>query len=622
MKKIFCIAALFAAALVVGCSSESDNGGGMDITTPATFKGTFEKRSEYRPNDEQKEYAYLGDGEYCYWEKGDEVSVFTQNNKNLKFRSVKGDVLMTDLNYAEDGATPSQLIDIEDYFAIFPYKRENTVDANGKLYCSLPAEQVYDPAKVDMNNAIMVSRIPSTSDVFEFKNSCALIKFYLKKYSAAVKDVKIESIEVISKANKLAGDLYVETAGGDYTAKVATTGTPSSSVKLINCEAAGSLDHEEFTVFFLTIPAGTYDAKDLTVNIKTNVSELDKVVTLPKKYTLARSKYVELKTMLGGNSVEITDDVESVDKAIMCDVAKVAAQGFTGAETLEYDYEVPVGDFTINGNGKTYTFKMTSEEVFIFNTFTTHSSGQDWVSGDTAKVTVNDLNITGELRTTCMGVYEDKSFGTKVQGRFNTEWNNVNVLNNKIVPYADSEIKRIGAAVCVYGKGVLNNCNIYGTKLTDSEYAKNHPEWESIAMYDMGCPNSSRAHINGGHVGTIYGWEQSKIYAYGGTKIDFIYMTAISTSSLGLLEIKDATIGEIYYDPASTYEPAMNVYANAKIGTLTFVDELKNDTDALFNASYWSKVKIAEGATIDKVIVGEEEMTLEAFRTKYSIQTL
>lgn len=617
MKKLFFVGALFAAALVVGCSSESDNGGGMDITTPATFKGTFEKRSEYRPNDEQKEYAYLGDGEYCYWEKNDEVSVFTQNNKNLKFRSVKGDVLMTDLNYAEDGVTPSQLIDIEDYFAIFPYKRENTVDANGKLYCSLPAEQVYDPAKVDMNNAIMVSRIPSTSNVFEFKNSCALIKFYIKKYSAAVKDVKIESIEVISKANKLAGDLYVETAGGDYTAKIAATGTPSGSVKLVNCEAAGSLDHEEFTVFFLTIPAGTYAAKDLTVNIKTNVSELDKVVTLPKKYTLARSKYVELKTMLGGNSVDINDDVESVDRAIMCDVPKVLAQNFTGAETLEYDYEVPVGDFTINGNGKTYTFKMTSEEVFIFNTFTTHSSGQDWVSGDTAKVTVNDLNITGELRTTCMGVYENKSFGTKVQGRFNTEWNNVNVLNNKIVPYSDSEIKRIGAAVCVYGKGVLNNCNIYGTKLTDSEYAKDYPQWQDIAMYDIGCPNSSRLHVNGGKVGSIYGWEQSHMYLFGGAEVDRIHMTGISASSLGLLSVKNATVHEIYYDPASAYNPSMAVTADAKIDVLQFVDDNES-----YGSNFWANVKIAEGATIGKVIVGEEEMSLAEFRAKYSIKTL
>ena len=621
------IAALFAATFMVGCSTDSDNGGGVDIDAPVKFKGTFEKRTEYSTAQNNAQsmvpYAYLGDGEYCYWEKGDEVSVFTQNNKNLKFRSAKGDVVMTDLYYTEDGVNPSQLVEIEDYYAIFPFKTANTVDANGKLYCSLPAEQVYNPEQVDMNNAIMVSRIPSTSDVFEFKNSCALIKLYIKKYSSAVKDVKVQSIEVLSKANNLAGDVYVETASGDYTAKVATTGTPSKSVKLVNCEAAGSLDFEDYTIFFITIPAATYAANDLTISIKTTVGALDKVATLPKKYALTRSKYVELKTMLGGNTVEINDDVESVDKAIMCDVEKVSAQGFEGAETIKYDYEVPVGDLTINGNGKTYNFKMTSEEVFIFNTFTTRTSGHDYAGGDTAKVTVNDLNITGELRTTCMGVYEDnKIYNAKIQGQFNTEWNNVNVLNNKIVPYSDSNIMRIGAAVCVYGKGVLNNCNIYGTRLTDSEYAKDHPEWQDIPMYDMGCPNSSRAHLNGCRVGSIYGWEQSKIYAYGGTTIDYIYTTAISTGNLGLLEIKDATVDEIYCNPAGTYEPAMNVYAGAKIGTLTFGDELKNDTDALFNASYWLKVKIAEGATIEKVIVGEEEMTLAAFREKYSIKTL
>jgi hypothetical protein len=260
---------------------------------------------------------------------------------------------------------------------------------------------------------------------------------------------------------------------------------------------------------------------------------------------------------------------------------------------------------------------MTSEEVFIFNTFTTHSSGQDWVSGDTAKVTVNDLNITGELRTTCMGVYENKSFGTKVQGRFNTEWNNVNVLNNKIVPYSDSEIKRIGAAVCVYGKGVLNNCNIYGTKLTDSEYAKDYPQWQDIAMYDIGCPNSSRLHVNGGKVGTIYGWEQSHMYLFGGAEVDRIHMTGISSGSLGLLSVKNATVHEIYYDPASGHDPSMVVTADAKIDVLQFVDD-----NELYGSKFWANVKIAEGATIGKVIVGEEEMTLAEFRAKYSIKTL
>ena len=621
MKKI-CLLPLFLA-VIVGCSSDSNNGGGMDIDAPGKFKATFEKRSEYVT--EQQEYAYLGKEDYCYWELGDEVSIFTQTNKNCKYRSLKGDVLMTELGMTEDDVIPSREFAIEDYFAIFPFNVNNAVDADGKLYCSLPAEQIYDPAKVDMNNAIMVSRIPSTSDVFEFKNSCALIKFYIKKYSAAVKDVKVESIEVLSNSNYLAGDMYIETANADYTAKVASTGTSNKAVILTNCEAAGSLSHDEYTVFFVTIPAGTYAKNDLTVNIKTNVSELNYIATLKKEYILARSKYVELKTILGGASIDITDDVEIVDKGIMCDVPKILSQGFQNAN-INYEYEIPVGDFTINGNGKTFNLVTTAEDVYIFTTFTTHNSGSGVASGsEPSTVTVNDLNITGEFNAVCMGVYEKPA--TKAQGKFKTVWNNVKVMDPKIIPYTDSEIKRLGSAVCVYGEAVLNGCIVKGTKLTDSEFVQNNPSWTEIEYYDMACTNSSETYINGGIIGKIHVWEQAKIYLDGGVSVDYINSISVSASNLGLLYINDATVREIYINPSGTYDASLQITAAAKIDKLCFGDEVKQNsageiTSPLFDASYWKAVKIADGATIDKVVVGEEEMSLVEFKEKYSIASL
>lgn len=617
MKKILFYMSAFAVVLS-GCSSDSNDGGGMDIDAPSKFKATFENSR-----------AYLGEDDYCYWEIGDEASVFTQTNKNWKFKSYKGDVKMTELTMTEEGVNPTTEITIDDYFAIFPYTAANTVDANGVLYSQLPSTQTYNPSKVDMGTAIMVSRIPSSSNVFEFKNSCALIKFYIKKYSAAVKEVKVKSIEIMSKANNLAGDMYVETAGGDFTAKVATTGTPSKTIMLTNCDAAGALSHEEYTEYLVAIPAGTYAKNDLTISIDTDVDELDYIVTLPKQYVIARSKYIELKTMLGGKSLEINDDVDSKDRAIMCDVPRVEDQGFVGSGDVEYDYEIPTGEFVLNGNNKTYNFSTSSMKIYIINTFTTHQSGYKGVTPP--KVTVNDLTISGELRTTTIGVYVDpKKFPERGydQGAFDTEWNNVKVINNKIIPYAQSiedggsaQIS-MSSAVCVYGKAVINNCVIKGAVY--SEKAINEGQWTEAPLYDMAFTNSTKAFINGSTIGSIYGWEQSQITLDQGTTVDEIYTIAISAGNLGLLAVKNATVGHILIDPHTTYDPRLQIFADAKITTLEFADQPKNaETDAnLFDANYWKNVKINPSAKIEKVIVGGVEMTLTDLISKYNIATI
>jgi hypothetical protein len=49
---------------------------------------------------------------------------------------------------------------------------------------------------------------------------------------------------------------------------------------------------------------------------------------------------------------------------------------------------------------------------------------------------------------------------------------------------------------------------------------------------------------------------------------------------------------------------------------------MKNaETEAdLFNEAYWKNVVVDPSADIEKVVVGEEEMTLSEFISKYSIK--
>lgn len=614
MKKfIWCVAV--CAAMFTSCLSD------VEPFEPQVesegFKASFEEMSSR---------AYLDGDDYCRWELGDAASVFMQNDLNSKFESTQGDVVITNLALAETPSGSASLA-LADNYAIFPYMKENSIDKDGVLYSMLPAEQTYDANKVAMNNAIMVSKCAADQKLFGFKNSCALIKFYVKKYSATVPAVKVNKIGVFSTANNLAGKVSIPTANDDYTAKVIANG--SKTISMTGCDAAGEISHEKFTEFVMAIPAGTYAAQDLTVYIVTDVDDLNYVVTIPKKYVLPRSKYVELKVMLGGTLIEIEEDKEDAERAIMCDVPKILAQNFDYAVDIEYDYEIPTGDLVINGNNKTYTFKTRDLQHYIFTTFTTHRSGTSLPTNspdEASKVTVNDLNIRGELRATCMGVYEKPS--TKNQGGFDTEWNNVTVIDNAVLPYSDSEIKRIGAAVCVYGRAVLNNCKVTGTHLSTSDLAKSSPEyntsWQTIDYFDMGCTNSSKTYLNNTVVGRIHGWEQSYIYVQNGSTVDYIHTITISTGNLGLLQIDGATVKEVDIDPSGTYNPSLKVTASATIGTLRFIDNMKStETEAnLFDAAYWANVKINPAAKIGKVYVGTEEMTLEDFIDKYSIQSI
>lgn len=615
MKKNY----FFAAVVALLCSSCDDAMNGLVVPeTNSKFQATFENSVSR---------VYMGDDNFYRWEAGDEVSVFTGDYSHLKYKATTGDVVTTALEYA---ATVSETdVELPNYnYAIFPFADDNALESD-VVYSTIAAKQVY--RQNGLNAAIMVSRNQKSSADFVFKNSCALVKVNVKIAKDFSNLHSVKSITLTSKSNKLAGPVSIDVASGDYTAKVEASDAASSSVTLTGCEAAGLLDSESYLTFYLAIPAGTYPAGDLIISVITSSASasFNAYATLTKEHKVARSQYIELSTTIAKdyqwvapgekeNEVLIKNDVVLSNKAIMSDSENLNKQNWSGVYTYDKVFDIPSGDFAITGvdlvdagvagdgpNGPTITFETTEHDVFIFNTFTTTTSGLKGTV-DVNTVTVTNLTITGELQATCMGIYVNPNWTDAKydQSKFHTVWNSVNVVDCKLMPFNTTD-KQLGCAVAVFGKAELNNCVLKGS--TQSDYVATHyPEYQDFPIYDMACTNASQTFINGGEVGTIFGWEQAKFTIGGGAKIGKLYTVGVSASNLSYVVVNEATVDHLIFDPTGKYDPCVTLNTGAVVKTLEFI-----------GVDDWSKVVINDGAIVEKVVVDEVEMTLEEFIATY-----
>lgn len=604
---------LFLMTMVAGmfASCQDDN----VVETPdkdyKTFTATFEKPSSR---------VYLGDDDYARWELNDEVSVFGSDHYIYKATGVTNESKTATLEYSGEPTFTNSIM------AVFPYAANNSLDETNTLYSVLPAEQEYNKA---MNNAIMVAVMPvsQADQTFVFKNSCALVKLNINTTdNLAQLKASIQSIKIESKSHALAGKVRIN---NDYTASIETEAS-EKFVKLNVNGNAGELN-EENQEFLLVIPAGKYESGDLTVTVDASNDLLDYTSTIYQDIEVGRSEYFVLETTLGTR-------VNLVDKAIMVDKERLYWMGGFDVRDLDYEFEIPTEDWSHDFNGKTYNFKATSENVYIINTFTSTISG--WKNVTPATLTIENLNITGELRTTTMGIFVKNDEKIELDGcpvfdevdeyNSNTIWNNVNVLNNKIIPSTEEGVSganvSIGAAVTIYGTAVLNNCNIYGTKLTDSKFVNNYPNWANIPLYDMACVNSANVTINGGEIGHIYTWEHTDITIQGKAKVSSLLYTGIYyNGKYGHLTINDAKVQELIIAPNTSFTPQAVISKDAEIDVLKFESlsyyKKNNEGEYILTdkdlTKYFETVTIEEGATIGKIYVGDEELTLAEFKAKY-----
>ncbi len=277
-----------------------------------------------------------------------------------------------------------------------------------------------------------------------------------------------------------------------------------------------------------------------------------------------------------------------------------------------YNDATTTEDVTFNGNGKTIEGRFTSEdEIEWINNETYPTKAIIFSSSNGAKNIVNDLTFAGTFNTIMLGNYV-KGNSTQ-QSNFNTELNNVNVINTKVFSFSAG----IAPAVATYGKVTLNNTNIYGTTLSELDTTK----WP---VYDLAITNYSNVEMTNSKVGSIVIWEHGKVTVKAGSTVDKVVMYYTKNES-GLIKgdiiVEDgATVKEVVVgDKTYTYEE-WYLLKNKK--TATTETELNN---AINNATGPQQVVVASGtytlpslANKEVVISGTKDTIIDMTTTKPS----
>ncbi len=199
---------------------------------------------------------------------------------------------------------------------------------------------------------------------------------------------------------------------------------------------------------------------------------------------------------------------------------------------------------TINGNGATVEGIATSVDAFQWEGGTIPAMSAIFSSTDGSKVTVNDLKFAGTMSAICLGHYVNSS-----SNWYNTELNNVDVINTQVVSFSAN----VSPAVAVYGTAVLNNCNVYGTTLSELD---TDPMWP---VYDVVAVNYSDLTVNNSKIGSVHMWNQAKVTIAENSEVDTIVVRGnMNTANYGLT-IKAGTTVDVIDLSAITNKTKVNI---------------------------------------------------------------
>ncbi len=227
-------------------------------------------------------------------------------------------------------------------------------------------------------------------------------------------------------------------------------------------------------------------------------------------------------------------------------------------------------DITINGNGNSVISTAESADDFQWEGGTIPAMSTIFSSANGSKVTVNDLTFEGTMSALMLGHYKNSTYNN-----YNTELNNVNVIDTEVVSFSSN----VSPAVCVYGTAVLNNCNIYGTTLSELD---TDPMWP---VYDLALVNYTNTTLNDCNIGSIIFWNQAALIVNDGTVIEELVV-----------------LGNMNNNNANNY---ININAGAEVKVI----DLSKITD-----KNRVKINIEAGATVGKVVAnGVEYSTLNSY---------
>ena len=172
-------------------------------------------------------------------------------------------------------------------------------------------------------------------------------------------------------------------------------------------------------------------------------------------------------------------------------------------------------DLVINGNGYTATQNVTHDAFLfdsIYNDGVTNRAalGNVFSSVTYNKITLNDLTFKGTTQTIALGHWDQ--FNQANTKKHNTEFNNVNIIDLRVVSYSAN----VAPAVNAYGTYTFNNVKLYGTKLSETFDPNGWTPWDLVgAYYSTGVANDSK-------LGNVRIWDHANFTA-NNTEIEYLY---------------------------------------------------------------------------------------------------
>jgi len=237
--------------------------------------------------------------------------------------------------------------------------------------------------------------------------------------------------------------------------------------------------------------------------------------------------FADAETALNAGFGDITTTNHPWGNAIIADEVGISEAGTYNLDgdiyTIDSAYfhtQKVTAPVTINGNGATVEGVATSIDAFQWEGGTIPAMSAIFSSADGSKVTVNDLKFTGTMSAIMLGHYVNSS-----SNWYNTELNNVDVIGTEVVSLSAG----ISPAVAVYGTAVLNNCNVYGTTLSELD---TDPMWP---VYDIAAVNYSDLTVNNSNIGSLYMWNQAKVTVADGSEVGTVIVKGnMNTAKYGL----------------------------------------------------------------------------------------
>lgn len=205
-------------------------------------------------------------------------------------------------------------------------------------------------------------------------------------------------------------------------------------------------------------------------------------------------------------------------------------------------------------------------------------------------LTMQDVNFTGTIGKMSIGIY-------KISIEGDHKLTNVNFNDLKI--NGSYGIVNNGNVICTgvgfYGTNTVDNCTVLGTaidenspKTSDGKYYCQGDESKVVqGTYDLCVVNQATLTINGGTYGSIYAYEQSKLFV-NNSEVKTISTRAISQASASIT-INGGHVNRIVVLRTSIYTPVVNITGSAIIDEIVYCDGVDK-----------SKVTIDSSVTIGK----------------------